>query len=117
MPLDKRRYLLYAHCFIPDDDGYCWISTNRGLFKAKVDELINAYEKNSSTVYYHYFGKNDGMDMIEMNGGCTPCALQLRNKTLSFPTMDGLLWVDPEKAKPILPDGEIFTWNTSLMIP
>lgn len=108
MPLDKRRYLLYAHCFIPDDDGYCWISTNRGLFMAKVDELVNAYEKNSSTVYYHYFGKNDGMDMIEMNGGCTPCALQLSNKTLSFPTMDGLLWVDPEKAKPILPDGEIF---------
>ena len=108
MPLDKRKYLLYAHCFIPDDDGYCWISTNRGLFKAKIDELINAYEKNSSTVYYHYFGKNDGMDMIEMNGGCTPCALQLKNKTLSFPTMDGLLWVDPERAKPILPDGEIF---------
>lgn len=108
MPLDKRKYLLYAHCFIPDDDGYCWISTNRGLFKAKIDELINAYEENSSTVYYHYFGKNDGMDMIEMNGGCTPCALQLKNKTLSFPTMDGLLWVDPEKAKPILPDGEIF---------
>src|SRR6187549_1318227 len=55
-----------------------------------------------------YLGKNDGMDMIEMNGGCSPCALQMKNKTLSFPTMDGLLWVDPEKAKPILPDGEIF---------
>ena len=108
MPLDKRKYLLYTHCFIPDDNGYCWISTNRGLFKAKIDELINAYEKNSPIVYYHYFGKNDGMDMIEMNGGCTPCVLQLKNKTLSFPTMDGLLWVDPDKAKPILPDGEIF---------
>ena len=48
MPLDKRKYLLYSHCFIPDDDGYCWISTNRGLFKVKIDELINAYEKNSS---------------------------------------------------------------------
>jgi signal transduction histidine kinase len=108
IPIDKGKYLLYSHCFIPDDDGYCWISTNRGLFKAKINELINAYENNSSTVYYHYFGKNDGMDMMEMNGGCTPCALQLKNKTLSFPTMDGLLWVDPEKAKPILPDGEIF---------
>ena len=108
MPIDKRKYLLYTHCFIPDDNGYCWISTNRGLFKAKIDELINAYENNTPTVYYHYFGKNDGIDMIEMNGGCTPCVLQLKNKTLSFPTMDGLLWVDPEKAKPILPDGEIF---------
>jgi signal transduction histidine kinase len=108
MPLDKKKYLLYSHCFMPDDDGFLWISTNRGLFKTKIDELVNAYEKNSSELYYHYLGKNDGMDMIEMNGGCTPCALQLKNKTLSFPTMDGLLWVDPKKAKPILPDGEIF---------
>jgi signal transduction histidine kinase len=108
MPLDKRKYLLYTHCFIPDDDGYCWISTNRGLFKANIDELISAYENNSAVVYYHYFGKSDGMDMMEMNGGCTPCALQLKNKTLSFPTMDGLLWVNPEKAKLILPEGEIF---------
>src|SRR5688572_1802881 len=108
MPLDKKKYLLYSHCFFPDDSGFCWISTNRGLFKAKIDELIDAYDKNSSTIYYHYFGKNDGMEMIEMNGGCNPCALQLKNKTLSFPTMDGLLWVNPEKAKPILPDGEIF---------
>jgi signal transduction histidine kinase len=108
MPLDKKKYLSYSHCFMPDDEGFLWISTNRGLFKTKIDELVNAYEKNSVEIYYHYLGKNDGMDMIEMNGGCRPCALQMKNKTLSFPTMDGLLWVDPGKAKPILPDGEIF---------
>jgi len=108
MPLDKKKYLLYAHCFIPDDDGFLWISSNRGLFKVKIAELINAYEKNSSEIYYHYLGKNDGMDMIEMNGGCNPCALQMKNKTLSFPTMDGLLWVHPDKVKLILPNGEIF---------
>ena len=108
MPLDKNKYLQYAHCFIPDEEGYCWISTNRGLFKTNLDELINAYENNVSTVYYHYFGKKDGMDMIEMNGGCNPCALKLKSKTLSFPTMDGLLWVDPVNAKPVLPTGELF---------
>jgi signal transduction histidine kinase len=108
MPLDKRRYLLYTHCFIPDAEGFCWISTNRGLLKAKLDEMINAFENNQPAIYYHYFGKNDGMEMMEMNGGCNPCALQLKNKTLSFPTMDGLLWVNPDKAKPILPEGEIY---------
>ena len=34
MPLDKNNYLLYTHCFIEDKNGFCWISTNRGLFKA-----------------------------------------------------------------------------------
>jgi uncharacterized membrane-anchored protein YhcB (DUF1043 family) len=48
------------------------------------------------------------MEMTELNGGCTPCALELKNKSLSFPTMDGLLWVNPARAIPILPEGEIF---------
>ena len=108
MPLDKNKYLLYTHCFVPDDNGYCWISTNRGLFKSSLSELINAFENNSTSVYYHYFGKKDGMEMTELNGGCTPCALRLKNKTISFPSMDGLLWVNPEKAIPMLPAGEIF---------
>ncbi|NOT50406.1 MAG: hypothetical protein HOP10_03910 [Chitinophagaceae bacterium] len=108
LPLDKNRHLLYTHCFIEDDNGYCWISTNRGLFKASIAEMINAYETNAAQVYYHYFGRNDGMDMTEMNGGCMPCGLTMKNKTISFPTMEGLLWVEPGKAMPRLPDGEIF---------
>jgi len=108
MPLDKNKYLLYAHCFVPDDMGYCWISTNRGLFKASLSELIKVFDNNTSTVYYHYFGKKDGMEMTELNGGCKPCALRLKNNTISFPSMDGLLWVDPEVAVPVLPEGEVF---------
>ncbi|MBL0145779.1 MAG: ATP-binding protein [Chitinophagaceae bacterium] len=108
MPLDKNNYLLYTHCFINDEKGFCWISTNRGLFKASLVERIKAADNNSASVYYHYFGKKDGMEMTELNGGCSPCALQLKNNTISFPSMDGLLWVNPDKATPILPEGEIF---------
>ncbi|HEY6504614.1 MAG TPA: ATP-binding protein [Chitinophagaceae bacterium] len=108
MPLDKNGFLAYTHCFVPDDSGFCWMSTNRGLFKAKLEDLLNAYEKNTPQVYYHYYGKNDGMDITEMNGGCAPCALVMNNKTISFPTMDGLLWVKPEQANPLLPEGDIF---------
>ncbi len=108
MPIDKNRYLLYAHCFVPDNEGYCWISTNRGLFKSSLAELINFFENNTGSVYYHYYGKKDGMEMTELNGGCTPCALRLRNNTISFPTMDGLLWVNPDAATPVLPEGDVF---------
>ncbi|MGB5008666.1 MAG: HAMP domain-containing sensor histidine kinase [Ferruginibacter sp.] len=108
MPLDKNKYLLYTHCFMADTNDFCWISTNRGLFKCSLAEITNAFDNNKTAVYYHYFGKKDGMEMTELNGGCTPCALRLSNNHISFPTMDGLLWVNPEKAIPILPDGEIF---------
>ncbi len=108
MPLDKNEYLLYAHCFVEDANGYCWISTNRGLFKAGLNDIITHFETGSTPVYYHYFGKTDGIEMTELNGGCTPCALTLKDQTISFPSMDGLLWVNPATAKPLLPTGEIY---------
>jgi signal transduction histidine kinase len=95
IPGDKNGYLQYAHCFIPDKQGYCWISTNKGLFRTSPEDLTEAFDKNSREVYYRYYGRPDGMEMTELNGGCTPCALPLNDTTLSFPSMDGLVWVDP----------------------
>ncbi|HEY4206673.1 MAG TPA: ATP-binding protein, partial [Puia sp.] len=113
IPLDKNNYLQYAHCFIPDKLGYCWISCNKGLFRARPEEMINAFEKGDPHLYYHYYGKNDGMDITELNGGCTPCALRLNDTTLSFPSMDGLVWVDPTRPLAQLPEGAIYidTWT------
>jgi signal transduction histidine kinase len=108
IPSDKYGYLQYAHCFIPDKQGLCWISSNNGIFRARISEMIDAYEKNLPEIYYHYYGKNDGMDMTELNGGCTPCALSLNDSTLSFPSMDGLVWVDPESPILQFPTGNIY---------
>jgi signal transduction histidine kinase len=108
LPLDIKQYLKFAHCFMIDRYGFCWISTNNGLFKVAMADLISAYETAAPLLYYHYFGKADGMDNTEMNGGCTPCAVELPNGTLSFPTMAGLLWVDPAKVKPVLRWADIF---------
>lgn len=107
IPIDKKRSALYAHCFILDSLGFLWISTNRGLLKATINDLIAAYENPAREIYYHYFGIADGMITSEMNGGCHPCALQLKNGYISFPTMDGLLWVDPEKAQPATQSGQL----------
>lgn len=95
MPLDKNKYLQYAHCFIPDRNGYLWISSNKGLFRVLPEDIVNAFEKDIPEIYYQYYGKNDGMDITELNGGCTPCALSFDDGTLSFPSMDGLIRIDP----------------------
>jgi len=107
MPLDNNNYLRYAHCFILDENGFCWISTNRGLFKARLQDMIDAFENNTPYVYYHFFGKNEGMNITEMNGGCKPCGIKLLNGDISFPTMDGALWVNPLMPAR-MPDGNIF---------
>ncbi len=108
LPLDKNKYLLFAHCFMNDADGYCWISTNRGIFKVALEDMINAYENNLPEIYWNYFGKKDGMTMTELNGGCQPCAVELADKTLSFPSMEGLVWVNPALSKPFLDWKSVF---------
>jgi len=111
IPLDKKGYLLYAHCFVPDKSGYCWISTNHGLFRTRPQDMTDAFEKDNREIYYHYYGRDEGMDMTELNGGCSPCALSLNDTTLSFPSMDGLVWVDPQGPIPALPEGSIYLDN------
>jgi signal transduction histidine kinase len=106
MPLDKYEFLLYTHCFVSDNNGFIWMSTNRGLFKAAWSDLQRAFHQGDE-VYYHYYGRNDGMEMTELNGGCSPCGLRMKNGTLSFPSMDGLVWIDPNKNNDVFPDGPI----------
>jgi signal transduction histidine kinase len=108
IPVDKNGYLQYAHCFIPDRSGFCWISSNKGLFRARPEDMTAAFDNEANPVYYHYYGRKDGMEITELNGGCTPCALQLNDTVLSFPTMDGLVWVDPTRPVPRLPEGQVY---------
>jgi signal transduction histidine kinase len=109
MPLDNQKSLLFTNCFVPDEKGFCWISTNKGLFKCLLSDLVNYFESDvPQPVYYHYFGKKDGMKMTELNGGCTPCALYMKDKTVSFPSMDGLQWIKPGEIQEVLPTGDIY---------
>jgi signal transduction histidine kinase len=108
MPLDKNQYLSYTHCFVPDDKGFCWISTNHGLFKVSMNALITAYQNDLNEIYYQYFGKDDGIINTEFNGGCQPCALKLSNGLFSFPNMKGLAIFDPLTQQPLPPAGQIF---------
>lgn len=108
MPLDINGYLSHAHCFMPDTKGFCWISTNNGLFKVSMHALLTAYEKDLDEIYYQYFGKEDGIFNTEFNGGCQPCALQLSNGFFSFPTMNGVAILDPLRLHSPPPKGQIF---------
>ena len=108
MPLDINQYLKYTHCFIKDKNDFCWISTNNGLFKVQTDDIKAAYDNDLPQIYYHYLGKDEGMETTEINGGCMPCAIRLKSGNFSFPTMDGLIWFNPEKTAIALPSGDIY---------
>ena len=107
-PIDKNRYLLSSHCMIEDQNGYLWITTNKGLFQVSKKNLFEYSEQKTKHVYYQYYDKSDGFYTNEFNGGCQPCGLRLENNSISFPSMRGIVLFSPEKIKLLLPDNDIY---------
>ncbi len=125
LPLDQNKYLNYAHCFIVDKKNRVWASSNKGLFMSPVQSLIDFWERGPGNIKFRYFGKPDGIDQLEFNGGCTPCAIQLKNGDFSFPGIDGLIQYNPDSINnniiqptvyfdKLMVDGKIHTIDKSL---
>jgi signal transduction histidine kinase len=95
VPLDYKGYLKFAHCFIEDDAHNIWASTNKGLFRSPKQSLKDFWNFGPGKIAFRYFGKLDGIDVLEMNGGCSPCAIKLPNGDFSIPGIDGLVQFNP----------------------
>ncbi|MNK55910.1 Sporulation kinase D [compost metagenome] len=107
-PTDEENSLNAAHCIIEDKKGFFWISTNKGLFQVSRKVLLN-YSKNKNTIiYYHQYNKSDGFLINEFNGGCQPCGNFLKNNTIVFPSMNGIVFFNPDKVTPLLPSKDIY---------
>jgi signal transduction histidine kinase len=92
--LDKNNYLKFSHCFIPNDKNV-WVSTNKGIIKSSFESLISNFSNQKLIPNYKYYGKQEGIDILEMNGGCTPCAIKMSNGKISVPGIDGLIQFNP----------------------
>lgn len=113
-PVDQDGYLNDVHCFVEDANGYFWLPTNKGLFQVVKKDLFTYVKDSSRIPFYLYYSKEAGFKTNEFNGGCTPCALKLPNGYFSLPSMDGLVWFDPLKILPELPDKDLFIDNLQL---
>ena len=96
MPLDPNGYLKYVHCFIEDDEHNIWASSNKGLFRSPKQSVKDFWNFGPGKIAFRYFGKIDGIDVLEMNGGCSPCAIKLPNGDFSIPGIDGLIQFNPD---------------------
>ena len=108
MPLDSRKSLVIAHCFMEDRQGYFWIPTNKGLFRVEKKELDNYAAGSQSSVYYYYVDKSYGFTTNEFNGWSTPCGIVTRDNYFSLPSLDGLVRFNPDSVHIPLPDNPVF---------
>lgn len=108
LPLDKLEKLKKTHSFLLDGNGLIWMSTNTGLLNTPIKEIMAFLSDSTKLPYFYYYDTEDGILNTEFNGGCHPTYIRLKNGFVSYPTMEGLVWLKPEEALRDLPDERIF---------
>lgn len=107
-PNDRNGYLKTAHCIVEDKRGYYWIPTNKGLFQALKQDLLNYAQGKQQQIFYLYHTREEGFLTNEFNGGCQPCAAKLGNGYIALPSLNGVVTFGPDSLKITLPDNKIF---------
>lgn len=100
LPMDKSHALNTINAAITDQNGFLWITTNRGLLKARINEMEKYMDKKTEHVFYYYYYKEDGFATNEFNNASTSPVLIKKNGLFSFSSLKGLVWFNPYHLKP-----------------
>jgi len=84
---------------LEDDFGYFWISCNKGIYRIKKKDLLDFADSKRGLLTTVSYGKDDGMESTECNGGVFPAGCKTRDGRLLFPTMKGVSVIDPNLMK------------------
>ena len=83
------------HQILDDGDGRLWMASNKGIFHASKSDLLEFVGGRADSVPVVAYGTTDGMPSSECNGDFQPAGWRARDGRLFFPTVKGLVVVDP----------------------
>jgi two-component sensor histidine kinase len=80
---------------IEDDLGSFWMSCRKGIFRISKRDFDEIDRGNAKTVTCTVFGKADGLVSVQCNGVAKPAGWKARDGRLWFPTIRGVVAVEP----------------------
>jgi signal transduction histidine kinase/streptogramin lyase len=84
------------NCVLEDDFGYVWLSGLHGIYAIERTRLNEVADGRVGTVPCFAAGEADGMVIVESNGGENqPAGWKARDGRLWFPTLAGVVAIDP----------------------
>jgi signal transduction histidine kinase/ligand-binding sensor domain-containing protein/CheY-like chemotaxis protein len=100
IPVTSRQGLLDDAIFriLEDDNGNLWMSTNKGVSRVSLRDLDAFTAGKARAVNAVNYDTLDGMRTRECNGAFQPAGWKARDGTLWFPTMNGVVHVNPRDA-------------------
>jgi ligand-binding sensor domain-containing protein/signal transduction histidine kinase/CheY-like chemotaxis protein len=80
---------------LEDDSGHLWVSGNKGLTRVSRKELEEVADGKREQVQPRHFDMRDGMRSAECVGAVQPAGWRARDGRMWFPTVRGLVSVQP----------------------
>ncbi len=80
---------------VEDDSGRLWLGSNHGLACVSKHDLAEYAAGKMHSVYPILFGRAEGMPSEECSGGFNPAGLKTKSGQLWFPTMKGIVAIEP----------------------
>jgi ligand-binding sensor domain-containing protein/signal transduction histidine kinase/CheY-like chemotaxis protein/HPt (histidine-containing phosphotransfer) domain-containing protein len=84
---------------LEDDAHRFWITTDKGLFSIPRDELDALADAGTRMPNFRVYGLADGLRAAEFNGGNTYAGCRSPDGLLWFPTMHGIVGIDPNRIR------------------
>jgi len=81
---------------LEDDDGNLWMNSNRGIWRTSLEDMNAIADGRRRSVTSFAYGVPDGMLSSE-GVGATLAGWKMREGTLWFPTIRGIVVVDPRR--------------------
>jgi len=115
---------------VPDRLGNAWITSNRGMLRARMDDLDAVADGRRARIELERYDEIDGMSNAQGNGSSSPSAILRRDGSVWMATARGVSAVDPERwrtfsaRRPPLPriesvriDGRPAPWHDGDRLP
>ncbi|HEV2989422.1 MAG TPA: two-component regulator propeller domain-containing protein, partial [Candidatus Angelobacter sp.] len=80
---------------LEDNDGYLWMSSDRGLFRVRKSDLSSFAGQKIRNIPFISYGTQAGLPSSEFNGGYQASALKTAGGKMLFASVKGIVEVDP----------------------
>jgi ligand-binding sensor domain-containing protein/two-component sensor histidine kinase len=84
---------------LEDPNGRLWMSSPAGIFSASLKDLNAVADGQSASVAVAAYGLADGMESTQMSDGGDPAGTNLADGRLAFPSVKGLVIIDPRQVR------------------
>ncbi len=93
---------------VGDDANYLWMSCRRGLFRVSRKQFDEFDARKISRINCTVFGREDGLATVQFNGVAKPAGFKSTDGRIWFPTIRGVVAVEPQvKANELPPEVRI----------